>query len=127
MPRAQKVQAAPQDQYGERQALEQAQAQQPLPQADPMAEAAAMPPVNGILNQPVDKSLPPTSGLPMGPGANTVQPTQRAKMKQADVLRLAAQLSNNPNLAQLADRITAGGPRPMPRNTGGTVIRDRNI
>ena len=123
MPRKQKVQAAPQDQYGERQALEQAQAQQPLPQVDPIQAAQAMPPVQGIMNQPVDPNIPPTAGMPMGPGPNSIQPPPQAKMRQAEILRMASQLSNNPRLAELAGRVAAQPHRYNARRTGGTVIR----
>jgi hypothetical protein len=123
MPRAQKVQSAPQEQYGERHQHEQAQREQPLPQVDPMQAAQAMPPVTGVMGQPVDPNLPPTAGMPMGPGPNSVTPPPQAKMRQAEILQLASQLSNNPRLAELANRVAARPHQYMARRTGGTVIR----
>jgi hypothetical protein len=118
MPRAQKVQAAPQEQYGERQHLEEAQQEQPLP-VDPMQAALAMPAPAGVMQQPVDPTLDPNAGLGQAPIVPRAQ-----KMKQADILRMAAQMSGNEQLARLANRSTAGGARQSRgRVPGGTVIR----
>lgn len=123
MPRKQKVQAAPAEQYGERHQHEQAQREQPLPQTDPIQAAQAMPPVEGLMNQPVDPNIPPTSGMPMGPGPNSIAPPPQVKMRQAEMFRLAAQMSNNPKLAELAGRVAAKPHRYTARRSGGTVIR----
>ena len=125
MPRAQKVQAAPQEQYGDRQALEQAQAQQPLPQADPMAAAKAMAPPENLMAAPFDTSEPVTAGMPFGPGANSVTPPPQRSLRQAEILAMAAARSTNPVLQSVAAKYnTRKYQSTTPVTPGGTVRRN---
>lgn len=124
MPRAQKVQAAPQEQYGDRQALKQAQQAQPLPQVDPMAVAQAMAPPENLMQQPFDPNEPVTAGMPYGPGPNTVTPGQYQKLRHADILALAAARSNNPVLQAVAAKSASRKYQSTTPATGGTVRRN---
>lgn len=124
MPRKQKPQAPTGMPYGEHQHMIESQEQAPLPQVDPLTAAFQMPsPGNGLMNEPFDATQPMTAGMPFGPGPNTTAPNPRVKLRQADILRMAASSSNNPKLAELAARISAPQAATPRGGPGGRVIR----
>jgi hypothetical protein len=110
--------------YGDHQHMIEAQEQAPLPQVDPLTAAFQMPsPGNGLMNEPFDTSQPVTAGMPFGPGPNTTAPNPRAKLRQAEILAMAAESSGNPRLAELAARMSVRTMAPPRGGPGGTVRR----
>lgn len=138
MPRARKntqpVQVAPGETYGRRQELEQMQAQQPLPavsgqidpQLFPAARDAALnmpaPEPGGILGREPVGNQPLQAGLSQGPGpgpeAIRMPTNRRDRLRQQ--LELAAELTNNDRLRQMAQEANM---RPVPKITRHKQVR----
>jgi hypothetical protein len=99
--------------YGEAQALQQAQSQQPLPQQPGIEQVLAAAQGHNFqpvgLNAPTQRPFEPiTQGLPMGPGAGPEVLRRNAPRQSEKLRQLAAQTGDN-SIADMASRLEKYG------------------